>query len=174
MGSWLNFCGFEIAISRDRVTFELHLNCIFLLFKEALKGLFQMSLLSRYSDFLHYYYYYYYYYFVIFVIFIYLFFLGLCLSIYEPHTHTHTNITKSSFSMKSISNIELNKQNRAAEVLPILSVWDCISLLLLNKLYKMLITNIIPHAMHLCLSKCEPLTESRLFQCYHLASFSVN
>ena len=47
MGNWLNFWDFELAISRDRVTFELHLNCIFLLFNM----LFQMSLFSRYSDF---------------------------------------------------------------------------------------------------------------------------
>ena len=47
MGNWLNFLDFEIAISRDRVTFELHLNCIFLFFNMR----FQMSLFSRYSDF---------------------------------------------------------------------------------------------------------------------------
>ena len=115
MGNWLNFWDFEIAISRDRVTFELHLNCIFLFFNM----LFQMSLFSRYSDFF----------------FFVLFFDCAYLSI-EPHTHTHRNITKSSFQMKSISNIKFNKQNRAVEVLPILSVWACdFASFMLNKLW---------------------------------------
>ena len=50
--------------------------------------------------------------------------------------------------MKWISNIKLNKQNRAAEVLLILSIWACdFASFMLNKLYKMLKTNIIPHAI---------------------------